>query len=120
TAYTRSPTYITAGSCENARTVRPCQANGVSVVPVVRRAAIRTRALDMDLSTAAVVVGWLGLVLALDVGASLGQQRALGIATWLLLGLLLWREPTRVRYQVAVVVVFATLVEYTFAGYLGV
>jgi len=32
----------------------------------------------------------------------------------------LWREPVRTRAQVAVVVAFATLVEYCFAGWLGV
>lgn len=92
----------------------------MSVVPAVRRVAVRTRIADPDLAVAGMVVGWLAVVLGLDAGASLGAQRALGVATWLLLGALLWREPPRVRLQVAVVVVFATLVEYTFAGYLGV
>ena len=48
------------------------------------------------------------------------EQRLLGVGTWALLLLLLWREPVRTRAQVAVVVAFATLVEYCFAGWLGV
>ena len=44
----------------------------------------------------------------------------LGVGTWLLLVLLLRREPPLVRAQVAVVVVFATAVEYTFSPLLEV
>jgi hypothetical protein len=69
---------------------------------------------------AAVVLVWVPAVLLLDRGASLGQQRLLGVLTWGLLLLLLRREAPLVRVQTAVVVVFATVVEYTFAGWLGV
>jgi hypothetical protein len=60
------------------------------------------------------------LIIGLDTGASLWQQRALGLATW---GLLLWLlrgEDRRVRAQVAVVVAFATCIEYTFSPLLHV
>src|SRR5690348_14008260 len=70
--------------------------------------------------TPAAVLAWIPLVLVLDRGASMTQQRLLGVGTWLLLLALLWRESTRTRAQVAVVVIFATLVEYCFAGWLGV
>src|SRR4051794_22047133 len=70
--------------------------------------------------TPAVVLAWIPLVLVLDRGASMTGQRLLGIGTWLLLLALLWRESPRTRAQVAVVVAFATLVEYCFAGWLGV
>lgn len=70
--------------------------------------------------TPAIVLAWIPLVLGLDSVATLGQQRLLGAGTWLLLLALLVREDARTRAQVAVVVAFASLVEYTFAGWLGV
>jgi hypothetical protein len=70
--------------------------------------------------TPAVVLTWIPVVLLLDRHATLTQQRLLGVGTWLLLIALLARENNRTRAQVAVVVVFATLVEYLFAGWLGV
>lgn len=70
--------------------------------------------------TPAVVLTWIPVVLLLDRQATLGQQRLLGIGTWLLLLALLSREDNRTRAQVGVVVAFATLVEYLFAGWLGV
>jgi hypothetical protein len=66
------------------------------------------------------VLVWIPLVLVLDQGATLTQQRLLGVGTWLLLLLLLKREDNRTRAQVGVVVAFATVVEYAFAGWLGV
>jgi hypothetical protein len=63
---------------------------------------------------------WVPLVLLLDRGATLSEQRALGIGTWVLLVVLLRRETLLVRAQVAVVVVFATAVEYTFSPLLEV
>jgi hypothetical protein len=66
------------------------------------------------LAIAAVLV-WIPVVLSLDSSASLIGERLLGVATWLLLLGLLFREPVRIRAQVAVVVAFATLVEYTFS-----
>jgi hypothetical protein len=68
----------------------------------------------------AVVLTWIPVVLLLDRGASMTEQRLLGVGTWLLLIALLWRENNRTRAQVGVVVVFATAVEYCFAGWLGV
>lgn len=62
---------------------------------------------------------WVPAVLVLDRGASLGGQRLLGLATWLLLAVLLLREDALTRLQVGVVVVYATLVELTFSGLLG-
>lgn len=63
---------------------------------------------------------WVPLVLLLDHGADIWQQRALGAGTWVLLLALLRRESPLVRAQVAVVIVFATAVEYTFSPLLEV
>jgi hypothetical protein len=68
----------------------------------------------------ALVVVWVAVVLGLDRGAPLGTQRLLGLVTWLLLLALLRGERRDTRVQVAVVVVFASVVEYVFAGWLGV
>jgi hypothetical protein len=68
----------------------------------------------------AVVFTWISVALLLDRGATMGQQRLLGVGTWLLLLALLRRQDVKTRAQVAVVVVFATAVEYCFAGWLGV
>jgi hypothetical protein len=68
----------------------------------------------------AVVLAWIPLVLVLDREATMTQQRLLGVGTWVLLVALLSRQDLRTRLQVAVVVAFATLVEYTCAGWLGV
>jgi len=73
-----------------------------------------------DLGVPAVVAVWVLTVLGLDTVASLTQQRLLGLGTWLLLLGLLARESRATRVQVAVVVTFASLVEYVFAGWLGV
>jgi hypothetical protein len=73
-----------------------------------------------DLAVAGAVLAWIPAVLLLDRDAALLQQQALGAGTWLLLLALLSRESARTRAQVAIVVLFATLVEYTFAGWLGV
>ncbi len=63
---------------------------------------------------------WVLLVLGLDTGATLTQQRLLGVGTWLLLLLALRGEDRATRVQVAVVVAYATLIEYVFADALGV
>src|SRR3954470_23040183 len=68
----------------------------------------------------AVVLSWIPVVLLLDRDATMTGQRLLGVGTWLLLIALLWREDNKTRAQVGVVVVFATVVEYCFAGWLGV
>jgi hypothetical protein len=70
--------------------------------------------------TAAVVVLWIGAVLLLDAvpvadGAEVFRQVLLGLSTWAVLGVLLRREVPLVRAQTLVVVVLATLVEYTFS-----
>lgn len=73
-----------------------------------------------DLGVALLVAVWVPLVLGLDTGASLAGQRLLGLGTWLLLIAVLAGEARPTRLQVAVVVAFATLVEYVFADALGV
>lgn len=66
------------------------------------------------------VAGWVLVVLGLDTGASLGQQRLLGVGTWGLLLLALHGEDRATRVQVGVVVAYATVIEYVFADWLGV
>jgi hypothetical protein len=73
-----------------------------------------------DLRIPAVVAVWVVIVLGLDTGASLLQQRLLGAGTWLLLLAVLRGESRATRIQVAVVVLYASTVEYVFAGWLGV
>ncbi len=68
----------------------------------------------------ALVVVWVAVVLGLDTGASLTQQRLLGVGTWLLLLAVLRGEDRATRVQVGVVVVFASVIEYVFAGWLEV
>ncbi|MBA2560074.1 MAG: hypothetical protein H0V07_09340, partial [Propionibacteriales bacterium] len=68
----------------------------------------------------AVVVGWITTVLALDADSGLWLQRLLGLATWGVLVAVLSREAPLVRMQTAVVVVFATIVEFTFSPALEV
>lgn len=67
-----------------------------------------------------VVVAWITLVLLVDSGSTLGVQRLLGLGTWAVLLVLLAREAPLVRVQTAVVVVFASAVEYTFSPLLEV
>ena len=73
-----------------------------------------------DLAIAAAVLVWIPGVLLADRGASLARQELLGLGTWVLLGTLLRREAPLVRAQTAVVVAFATAVEYTFSPLLHV
>ena len=71
----------------------------------------------------AALMGWLTVVLWLDRaggGGGLGQQRLLGLATWAVLLAALWRVSPTVRAQTAVVVAFATVVEYVFSPTLEV
>ena len=86
------------------------------------RVPLRTllRASRADLLLAAVLLAWVPLVLLLDRGASIWEQRALGLGTWVLLLGLLTRETRITRVQVGVVVVFATAIEYTFSPLLQV
>jgi hypothetical protein len=69
------------------------------------------------------MMGWLTVVLWLDRaggGGGLGQQRALGLLTWLVLAVALSRVSPVVRAQTLVVVGFATVVEYVFSPTLEV
>lgn len=68
----------------------------------------------------AVVLAWVPLVLGLDRGASYSSQLVLAAATWLLLLALLRRADAVTRAQVAVVVVFASLIEWGFSAGLHV
>jgi hypothetical protein len=68
-----------------------------------------------DLRIAAVAFGWITVLLITDPWSSLGEQRVWGAATWAVLLWLLRAETPLVRTQVAVVVAFATAVEYTFS-----
>lgn len=67
-----------------------------------------------------VIAAWAALTLTLDRGAGIWEQRGLGLLTWALLVVLLKGESRATRVQVGVVVVYASLVEYVFAGWLGV
>jgi hypothetical protein len=73
-----------------------------------------------DLAVLVAILGWVTAVLLLDAGVDRAGQAVLGVLTWLVLIVALRREPVLVRVQVAVVVVFATLVEYTFSAWLQV
>jgi hypothetical protein len=73
-----------------------------------------------DLAVTGVVLGWIGAVLLLDAvrswdAAEPARQVLLGLTTWAVLIALLRREVALVRAQTAVVVVLATMVEYTFS-----
>ncbi len=61
------------------------------------------------------MMGWLSAVLLVDANGTLTTQRLLGAATWLVLLGALSRATPLVRAQTVVVVVFATVVEYTFS-----
>lgn len=69
--------------------------------------------LPRDLAVPAVVMAWIAAGGLFDHGAGIWQQRAVGIATWLVLAALLAGERRSVRIQVAVVIVVATCVEFT-------
>jgi len=73
-----------------------------------------------DLGAAGTVFAWITVVLLADRHASLTEQRMLGLATWAVLFALLRRESALVRAQVAIVIAFACVIEYTFSPFLGV
>jgi hypothetical protein len=73
-----------------------------------------------DGRTVLAVAFWIVAVLLLDRSAALWQQHLLGLGTWLVLLALLRGQDRATRVQVAVVVVFATVVELVFAGWLEV
>ncbi len=68
-----------------------------------------------DLLLAATVMAWIGSILWFDRSGPMTEQVVLGVLTWGLLLGLLRREDAQVRTQTAIVVVLATLVEYTFS-----
>ena len=76
--------------------------------------------LTRDAALCVGVLAWITVVLLLDTGATATQQHLLGAATALVLLGVLRAETATVRVQVAVVVVFATGVEYVFSHWLGV
>ena len=94
--------------------------DGASVASVVTRSDVNRSRGECGPGTAAAVMLWITAVLILDAEGSLILQRALGVATWGVLALVLAREQPLVRTQALVVVVFATIVEYTFSPLLEV
>ncbi|HEU0194152.1 MAG TPA: hypothetical protein VFQ71_08130 [Gaiellales bacterium] len=81
---------------------------------------MRFRSLPRDLWVPTTVL--IGIVLGAlaDHDAGIWRQRAVGVVIWILLFSLLRGESRRVRAQVAVVIIFATMVEYTASPLLGV
>lgn len=88
--------------------------------PVTTDTAMRPVAPGNGPVLAAVVMAWISVVLLVDADASLWTQRLLGVGTWLLLVGVLVRETSLVRVQAAVVVCFASVIEYTFSPLLEV
>lgn len=86
------------------------------VPPVLVIRAVSSR----NLRVVGWVMVWVPVVLLIDQFANVNVQRLLGAGTWLMLFLLLRQETPLVRVQTAVVVAFATLVEYTFSSVLEV
>jgi hypothetical protein len=73
-----------------------------------------------DLRIAGIVFAWIGAILLVDAvpagqSVELGRQVVLAGLTWLVLAGLLRRETVLVRVQTLLVVVLATIVEYTFS-----
>jgi hypothetical protein len=67
-----------------------------------------------------VILAWIPVTLALDTTVGLAGQWLLGAITTGLLIALTLAQPVIVRWQVGIVVVFATVVELVFSGWLGV
>ena len=67
-----------------------------------------------------VILAWIPAALWLDRTASVTGQVVLGVVTVALLIVLTATKPTIVRWQVGIVVVFATVIELVFSGWLGV
>ena len=66
------------------------------------------------------MMGWLSVVLWLDADGGRWLQRGLGVVTWLVLAAALTRVSPTVRMQTAVVVAFATVIEFVFSPTLHV
>jgi hypothetical protein len=90
-----------------------------SLLPIATRHRAVPGGSARELRIAALVAAWILVALAIDRGAPIQTQLALGAITWVFLLLLLRREPWPVRAQVAVVAVLATAVEYTASPLLG-
>jgi hypothetical protein len=85
--------------------------------------SVKTSADRLGARASLLMMGWLSVVLWLDRvdgGGELWRQRALGVATWLVLVVALRRVSPLVRAQTLVVVGFATVVEYVFSPTLHV
>jgi hypothetical protein len=108
---------VTAEATDEATPATPAKATGEATAIVARRLPAWLHSADLPVP---VTLTWVPLVLLLDRGGDLWFQRALGAGTWLLLVAMLRRETPLVRAQVAVVVAFATAVEYTCSPLLGV
>jgi hypothetical protein len=87
--------------------------------PGLAPALAAPRRSSADLAVGAGVALWVPAVLLADRGASLAEQRMLGVVSVVWLLALLTRESALVRVQVAVLVVYAMVVEYTFSVGLG-
>lgn len=85
--------------------------------PALRQAPPDARTSGFIVAT---VLVWITTVLLVDAESTLVVQRLLGLATWVVLVGLLSRETALVRVQTAVVVVFASAVEYTFSPLLEI
>ena len=72
-----------------------------------------------DLWVPAAVMLWIAVGAGIDHDAGIWRQRAVGVATFAILLLLLRGEGRRVRAQVAVVIMVATAVEYTASPLFG-
>ncbi len=82
-------------------------------------ASMRLRHVPRDLWVPATVFVWIAAGATLDHGAGIWRQRLVGVLTWCILGALLRGESRRTRAQVGVVMVVATMVEYTASPLLG-
>lgn len=67
-----------------------------------------------------IIAAWIPITLLLDTAATPGQQWLLGLLTTALLVGLSLAHPALVRWQVGIVVAFATVIELVFSGWLGV
>lgn len=65
-------------------------------------------------------VAWIVGILTIDQQVNIWGQYALGLLTWTLLAYFLRKECRAARWQVAVVVAYASIIEYVFAGGLHV
>ncbi len=90
----------------------------MTVTELARAAGLRSALTPV--AVISVVLVTITSVLVVDASGSLPVQRLLGVVTWVVLLLLLARETPMVRAQTAIVVVFATVVEYTFSPLLEV